>query len=101
MLPLLAIALLAAACGGGSTPTVHRADLEQQISSRLQKQVGQAPDGISCPGDLKGKVGTTMRCTLTAGSDKLGVSVKVTSVEGSDVNYSYAVDQTKQSGAAS
>ncbi|WP_307644745.1 DUF4333 domain-containing protein [Nocardia uniformis] len=41
-----------------------------------------------------GKVGTTMRCTLTAGGDTLGLTVTVTSVDGDNVKYDVEVDET-------
>jgi hypothetical protein len=88
---LLATAALAAGCS--STPTVDRSKLEDEISSQLEKQVGQAPDKIECPGDLTGEVGETERCTLTAGSDQLGVSVKVTAVDGEKVDFDIEVDK--------
>lgn len=99
--PLAALALLALAGCGDPTPTVDRSTLEDRISSGLEKQVGQRPDDISCPDDLEGKVGNTMRCTLTAGSDELGVSVKVTGVDGKHVDFDIEVDQMDESGDAS
>jgi hypothetical protein len=90
---LLAVALLALGGCGDSTPTVKQDTLEKEVSSQLEKQVGQAPDDISCPGDLEGKVGTEMRCTLTAGEDELGVAVTVTSVDGDDVKFDIQVDE--------
>ena len=93
--PVLALLLATAAVAAGcsSTPTVDQARLEDEISSQLEKQVGQAPDKIECPSDLTGEVGKTERCTLTAGSDQLGVSVKVTSVDGDKVNFDIEVDE--------
>ncbi|GAA1794927.1 hypothetical protein GCM10009795_045590 [Nocardioides hankookensis] len=85
--------MFALASCGDSTPTVKQSDVEKEVSSQLEQQVGQAPDDISCPGDLEGKVGTEMKCTLTAGEDELGVSVKVTSVDGDNVKFDIQVDQ--------
>jgi hypothetical protein len=65
----------------------------------LEKQVGARPDDVACPGDLKGEIGETMRCELTAGTDKLGVTVKVTEVDGTDVKYSAEVDEMDEKGA--
>ncbi|MFF0544551.1 DUF4333 domain-containing protein [Nocardia thailandica] len=73
--------------------TVEEAELERSVSATLAEQAGQVPDRIDCPGDLDGTVGTTMRCTLTAGADTLGVTVTVTSVDGDTVNYDVEVDQ--------
>ncbi len=77
-------------CGAA---VVAEADLEQGVSDELTELVGTAPDDIDCPGDLDAKVDTTMRCTLTAGEDELGVTVTVTKVDGSDINYDVEVDQ--------
>ena len=90
---VLVVALIALAGCGDSAPTVKQSEVEKEVSSQLEQQVGQAPDDISCPGDLEGKVGTEMRCTLTAGEDELGVSVKVTSVDGDNVKFDIQVDQ--------
>lgn len=91
---LLATAAVAAGCS--STPVVDRADVEDKVSQQLEKQVGQAPDDVSCPGDLKGEVGEKMRCTLTAGKDELGVTVTVRSVDGEQVNFDFQVDEMDQ-----
>ena len=63
--------------------------------------MGTAPDDISCPDDLEGQKGTTMRCTLTAGADQLGVSVTVTSVDGKTVKFDAEVDQMDEEGSSS
>ncbi|HXH80145.1 DUF4333 domain-containing protein [Nocardioides sp.] len=78
------------ACGAG---VVAEKDVEKGVSEQLTESVGQAPDDIDCPGDLEAEVGTTMRCTLTAGPDELGLTVTVTEVDGSDINDEVEVDQ--------
>lgn len=80
--------------GGGS---VDQADLEQQVSDQLEAQVGQAPDDVSCPGDLDAEVGTTMRCTLTAGGEEIGLTVEVTEVKDSTVLFDITVDDAPSS----
>lgn len=79
-----------AGCGAS---VVAEKDLEKGVSDQLTESVGQAPDDIDCPGDLEAEVGTTMRCTLTAGPDELGLTVTVTEVDGSEINYEVEVDQ--------
>ena len=96
---LVAAAALTAGCS--STPEVSQSKLEDEISSQLEKQVGTAPDKVECPGSLTGEVGETQRCTLTAGTDTLGVDVKVTSVDGEDVNFDIEVDDEVQQEDAS
>lgn len=100
--PAIALVALAALSGcGDSTPSVDQGTLEDKISSGLEKEVGAKPDDVSCPEDLEGEVGTTMTCTLTAGTDELDVSVKVTSVQDSKVNFDFEVAQMGEGGAGS
>lgn len=91
---LSALALSVAGCSvqlGGAE--VKEADLEKSVSQTLAAQVGETPDKVDCPGNLKGEVGETMRCTLTEGGETLGVTVTVTSVDGDTVNYDVKVDE--------
>lgn len=76
----------------GGDPKIAESDLEESVQQTLAEQVGQTPDAIDCPDDLQGTVGQTMRCTLTAGGETLGLTVTVTSVEGDTVNYDVEVD---------
>ncbi|MBH0775129.1 DUF4333 domain-containing protein [Nocardia bovistercoris] len=92
-LPLFACALAACSVSIGSDPKIDESALEKSVKQTLTEKVGQEPDSIDCPGDLKGTVGTTMRCTLTAGGDQLGLTVTVTSVQDDTVNYDVEVDQ--------
>lgn len=71
-------------------------DVEKQISESLTKETGAKPDKIDCPGDLKGKVDATMRCTLTAGTEELGLTVTVTELSGTTVRFGIEVDDTTQ-----
>jgi hypothetical protein len=89
---------LLAGCSS-STPTVDRSDLEQEVSTQLEKEVGTAPDDVACPDDLEGEKGNEMRCTLTAGSDEVGVTVTVTDVDGDDVGFDIVVDDEVDKGA--
>ncbi|MGK8523216.1 DUF4333 domain-containing protein [Nocardia asteroides] len=93
LISLVASALTACSVSIG-TPKVEEADLEKSVKDSLTEKVGQEPDTINCPGDLTGKEGATMRCTLTAGGDTLGVTLTVTSVEDDTVKYDIAVDQS-------
>lgn len=85
-----ALLLLLSACGAGA---VSQEDVEQQISDALAEQVGQTPDKVECPDDLPAEVGAEMRCTLTAGGESIGLTVTVTSVEGTDVSFDFVVDE--------
>ena len=45
--------------------TVDKNVVASQISSQLTQQVGHAPESVTCPDNLKGTVGATLRCQLT------------------------------------
>ena len=95
--------LLSTGCtfSAGGPKAVSSDSLEKKVSSALAKEAGQTPDDVSCPKDLKAKKGATVRCVLTAGSDKLGVTVTTTSVDGGRVKFNAQVDKTMTSSAAS
>lgn len=77
----------------GGAPTVNKADVEKQVSDLLAAQVGERPKSVVCPGQLAGRVGATMRCTLTANNgQKYGLTVTVTTVQGTTVNFNAKVD---------
>jgi hypothetical protein len=54
------------------------------------------PDAVTCPDNLKGVEGATLRCQLTDGGEKYGISVTVTSVDAGDVNFDFKVDDHAQ-----
>lgn len=93
-----AVALGLAACT--VTASVPKDQVAQQISDQLTQTVGQRPDSVNCPQDLPATVGSSVRCTLTAGTDSLGVTATVTSVDGTNVRFNVQVDQTVTPGPA-
>ncbi|MEB3983739.1 DUF4333 domain-containing protein [Mycobacterium sp. 663a-19] len=72
--------------------TVDKNQVASQISDNVTQQVGTKPDSVTCPDNLKGVEGATLRCQLTSGGQKYGVSVTVTSVDAGDVNFNFKVD---------
>ncbi|SOJ54097.1 hypothetical protein MSIMFB_01594 [Mycobacterium simulans] len=72
--------------------TVDKNQVASIISDKLTQQVGQRPDAVTCPDNLKGVEGATLRCQLTDGSKKYGINVTVTSVDAGDVNFDFKVD---------
>jgi hypothetical protein len=73
---------------------VHKARVAQTIADKLAADTGKRPDRVTCPEHLPARVGATIRCELTAGSDTLGVTVTATSVNGKQVNYTFKVDDS-------
>jgi hypothetical protein len=71
---------------------VHKARVAQTISDKLTAAAGKRPERVTCPEHLSARIGATIRCELTAGSDTFGVTVTATSVNGNRVNYNFKVD---------
>ena len=57
-----------------SAPFIHVRDLEDQIASSVQDQVGRAVD-IECPEIIVGEKGGTFKCEATAGKNKRVIEV--------------------------
>ena len=72
--------------------TVDKDQVSSILSHKLTQQVGRKPDSVTCPDNLKGVQGATLRCELTDSGQKYGISVTVTNVDAGDVNFDYKVD---------
>jgi hypothetical protein len=80
---------------GQSTPKLSADKLATLLAEKLASTTGQPKPHIDCPEDLAGKVGTTTRCKLTADDGStLGVTVKVSSVDGDQINFDFKADNT-------
>ncbi|MFE3635088.1 DUF4333 domain-containing protein [Streptomyces cellostaticus] len=78
---------------GGSTPKLSADKLASTLSAKLAAATGRPEPDVTCPEDLKGKVGTTTRCVLTADDGStLGVTVKVTSVDDGKIHFDFKAD---------
>lgn len=84
----------------GGEKVVKKAEVAKQASAGLGKEVGREPEDVTCEDDLKAKVGESVRCTLTDGGKKLGMTVTVKSVDGKDVKMDYKVDGAADTGAS-
>ena len=69
------------------TPSLTETQLESEITSTLLAQAGVTADNVDCPGPLKGEVGTSEECTVTASGDTITVKVTVTSVENKTIKF--------------
>jgi hypothetical protein len=83
--------------GCSTTEQVSTKTLEEQVTAELTKTVGQTPDSVSCPDPLPAKEGSTVRCTLTAGGQTIGMTVTSEGKTGDNkVAFSVQVDSTPQ-----
>jgi Domain of unknown function (DUF4333) len=76
--------------------TVDKNQVASVISDKLTQQVGKKPDSVTCPDNLKGVEGATLRCQLSDNGEKYGISVTVTNVDAGDVNFDFKVDDHAQ-----
>ena len=83
----------------GGDKVVKKDEVAKQASAGLKKEIGRAPEDVTCEDDLKAKVGESVRCTLTDGGKKLGMTVTVKSVDGDKVNMDYKVDDSAGAGS--
>ncbi|GAA1204336.1 DUF4333 domain-containing protein [Prauserella alba] len=92
---LVALSVLGVAALGvtACSAQVDSGELETQVKSSLEQSTGNKAKAVDCPDDLEAEVGATTRCTLTAPDDsRIGVSVKVTAVEGEQASFDIKVD---------
>ncbi|WP_327668874.1 MULTISPECIES: DUF4333 domain-containing protein [unclassified Streptomyces] len=89
---LLAVAFAASCSASVGSKNVSKDEVAKQASTALGKQIGREPDDITCEDGLKAEVGATVRCELTDGGDKLGMTVTAKSVDGDKVNMDFKVD---------
>jgi hypothetical protein len=67
--------------------TVAKADVADQISTKVNEKAGHTPQSVTCPGDLKAAVGASLDCQMTDDGQTYGVNVTVTGVDGDRVNF--------------
>lgn len=83
-LAVLFLAASLAACGDDDgVPPVTADDLASEISSRMEEEVGVAPE-VECPTELIAEVGAVATCTIAASAevtDALVVEATVTEVD--------------------
>ncbi|HJY71410.1 MAG TPA: DUF4333 domain-containing protein [Streptosporangiaceae bacterium] len=80
----------------GGSSTVPKHSVETEVATTLARQENQPVPNVVCPGDLNGKVGTVMYCSLTAqgATTVYPVKVQVDSISGTQVHFNIEVSQT-------
>ena len=71
-------------------PMLTKVEVERSLLNELETQPGRRPDSAECSGNLEGKPGNTVDCTVVSGADTAAFTLTVTTVEGSKINYRYA-----------
>jgi ABC-type glycerol-3-phosphate transport system substrate-binding protein len=88
---LAALVLVAGATLAGCSSAASQDDVESQISTQLEGELGSEPQDVSCPGDLAAEKGETMTCTMKVDDVEYDVKVEVTSVDDGTVNFDIEV----------
>jgi hypothetical protein len=71
-------------------PMLTREEVATSLLNDLAKPPGRRPDSAQCAGNLEGKPGNTVDCTVVTGPDTAHFTLTVTTVTGGSINYSYA-----------
>lgn len=81
---------------GAGTPTVAKADLQNDITDRMKK-AGEEPQSVTCKDDLEGVVGKTTRCEVVlSATNAFEPIVTVTKVDGTTVSYDMTPAMSQQ-----
>jgi len=71
-------------------PLLTKEEVASSFLDEFERQLGRRPDSAQCAGNLEGKVGNTVDCTIVTGSDRTSFTLTVTTVSGGSIRYSYA-----------
>jgi len=70
-------------------PVLTKAEVESSLLNELEIQTRRRPDSARCSGNLEGRPGNSVECTVVTGPDTASFILMVTTVEGDKINYSY------------
>jgi hypothetical protein len=71
-------------------PVLTKEEVASSLLDDFERQLGRRPDSAQCAGNLEGKAGNTVDCTVVSGPDTRSFTLTVTTVSGGSINYSYA-----------
>ena len=70
-------------------PVLTKAEVESSLLNELEIQTRRRPDSARCSGNLEGRPGNSVECSVVTGPDTASFILMVTTVEGDKINYSY------------
>jgi Domain of unknown function (DUF4333) len=71
-------------------PVLTKEEVASSLLDEFERQLGRRPDSAQCVGNLEGKAGNTVDCTVVTGSETASFTLTVTTVSGGTIKYSYA-----------
>lgn len=72
----------------GLIPVLLKSVVESSLVFQL-RQTGKNPDSVACSGDLQGRVGNTVECSIDTAGQSQTFIVTVTAVQGESISYKY------------
>ncbi|SPM37964.1 Mycobacterium numidiamassiliense ORFan, partial [Mycobacterium numidiamassiliense] len=72
--------------------TVDKDKVAGVISNKVTPLLGVTPDSVTCPDNLKGVEGATLRCQVNTAGKTYGATVTVTNVDAGDVSFDILLD---------
>lgn len=77
----------------GGTPSLAAEELAAQVKQSIQDASRNPVSSAQCDGALKGEIGATQRCKLTAtDNSSIGVTVTTTKIEDGQISFHIKVD---------
>jgi len=70
-------------------PVLTKEEVESSLLNDLAIQTRRRPDSARCSGNLDGRPGNTVECTVVTAPDTASFVLMVTTVEGDKINYTY------------
>ena len=71
-------------------PVLTKEEVATSLLDEFERQSGRRPDSAQCEGNLEGRTGNTVDCTVVTNQDTVSYTLTVTTVSGGSINYSYA-----------
>jgi hypothetical protein len=70
-------------------PVLTEEEVADSLLDELQLQDGQRPDGAECSGNLEGKPGNAVDCTVRTGQDIETFTLTVTTIDDGKIKYNF------------
>lgn len=71
-------------------PLLTKSELEASLLDELAGRVNRRPDSAVCGGNLEGRLGNAVDCTVVSGTERAELTLTVTAVDGTKIDYTYA-----------
>lgn len=96
---------LAVLCAAGCSvsvgdKSVSKEEVAKEASAALSKKFDREIGDVTCKNDLKAKAGESVRCTVTDGGKKRGMTATAKSVDGDNVKLDFKVDDAPDAGGS-